>query len=168
MADQSFEEINVPNPLKNKVAFDENGIDADMLRRADDAVAALTDAYIFSAEKDVEDMKAVFVGITRKRNWRCEDMQRLYLLSHDMKGQAGTYDYHLLSKVCDKLCRFLEQGAELKSQLSDLDLQVIEVHIRAIEFILKNHLTDEYKQQGDELLKGLEEVLQKALKEKMP
>lgn len=165
MADPSFEEIKVPNPLKNKVAFDENGIDSEMLKQADEAVAALTDSYIFSAEKDAEDMKAVFLGIARKRNWRCEDMQRLYLLSHDMKGQAGTYGYHLLSKVCDKLCRFLEQGAEIKSQISDLDLQVMDVHIRAIEFVLKNHLTDEYKQQGDELLKGLESALQKALKE---
>ena len=48
--------------------------------------------------------------------------------------------------------------------MSELDLQVIDVHIRAIEFILKNHLTDECRQQGDELLKGLEEALQKALK----
>lgn len=163
MSAQKFEEIKISNPLKNKVIFDENGIDAEKLKQADEAVAALTDTYIFSAEKDAEDMKAVFVGITRKMNWRCEDMQRLYLLSHDMKGQAGTYGYHLLSQICGKLCRFLEQGAEIKPQMSDLDLQVIDVHIRAIEFILKNHLTDECRQQGDELLKGLEEAMKKAL-----
>ena len=164
MSAQKFEEIKISNPLKNKVIFDENGIDTEKLKQADEAVAALTDSYIFSAEKDVEDMKAVFVGITRKMNWRCEDMQRLYLLTHDMKGQAGTYGYHLLSNVCHKLCRFLEQGSEIKPEMSELDLQVIDVHIRAIEFILKNHLTDECRQQGDELLKGLEEALQKALK----
>ena len=52
MSAQKFEEIKISNPLKNKVIFDENGIDAEKLRQADEAVAALTDSYIFSAEKD--------------------------------------------------------------------------------------------------------------------
>lgn len=154
--------IKVPNPLKERVPYDENGVDLEQLKKAEEAVEAMTETYLSWVANDMVKIKEAYQIVIQKGEWQNDDIVEFFRLVHDMKGQGGTFGYNLLSLIGDKLCRFIELSTN-KDKMSELDMQVISLHIQALEVVLKNDLKSDGGEEGAMLLKGLEDVLQKAL-----
>lgn len=155
--------IEIPNPLRDKVPFDEDGVDLQQLKQAEEAVAALAETYVSWASRDLQNIKKASAEACADAAWQSESVKQLFHLTHDLKGQGGTFGYNLLSLIGDKLCRFIEESAS-KTTMSPLDVQVIDLHVKALEIILNEDLKSDGGEEGAMLLKGLEDVLQKALK----
>jgi chemotaxis protein histidine kinase CheA len=155
--------IEIPNPLRDKVPYDDSGVDVQQLKQAEEAVAALAETYLSWASRDIQSIRKVSAKVRAEANWQSENVKQLFLLTHDLKGQGGTFGYNLLSLIGDKLCRFIEESSS-KKKMSTLDAQVIDLHVRALEIILNDDLKSDGGEEGAMLLKGLEDVLQKALK----
>ncbi len=155
--------IKLPNPLRNKVPYDDNGVDWQQLKQAEEAVVALTETYISWASRDIQNIKSVSAEVRAEADWQSKNVEELFRLTHDLKGQGGTFGYNLLSLIGDKLCRFIEASSS-KTEMSALDAQVIDLHVKALEIILNENLKSDGGEEGAMLLKGLEDVLQKALK----
>lgn len=67
-----------------------------------------------------------------------EARSRLYSLSHDMRGLAGTFGFPLVGRFADSLCRFLEQCGEQDWR----DGSVVRFHIDAIRDAVEHPGTD--------------------------
>lgn len=75
------------------------GIDPVALARAEAALAALADNYLAWAEADVARLRAALDPF---------QPDLLFAIAHDVKGQAGTFGFPLITELANRLCRLLE------------------------------------------------------------
>ncbi|MEM7171052.1 MAG: hypothetical protein AAF530_12840 [Pseudomonadota bacterium] len=88
---------------------------------------------------------------------------QLYLLVHDLRGQAGTFDYHLVSTIGSMLCSYLEQwGKDSPASAAKKGAApnpiVIQAHIDALRAISLGGITGDGGDVGEDLVRSLEQL----------
>lgn len=68
----------------------------------------------------------------------------LYRVSHDIKGQGGTFGYPLMTDVAAQLCNFIKESKNFSAQKMDF----IQEHIDVLETILKDKLAGDGGETG--------------------
>lgn len=88
------------------------GVDPEALLRAEAALAALGGDYPNWARADVHKLRVAVAALRRAGD---DDRGRaaaaVFALAHDVKGQAATFGYPLLSRLAMALCRLTAPGA---------------------------------------------------------
>ena len=158
MADKpKVEFIENPNPLRKKVRV-ERGVDPQaMIDRADQRVAKLSDEFetIFA-----ENIVALNAAMTELRDGAddedaaIEDLRRVL---HDLRGQAGTFGYPLVSQVGDSACKFID----LSEDFGVTEIEVVGMHIDALKAISQAKIKGDGGPVGTELMTGLRKVINK-------
>ncbi|KIL97343.1 Chemotaxis protein histidine kinase [Paramagnetospirillum magnetotacticum MS-1] len=80
----------------------------EALARAEAALAGLSGRYLEWAEADAARMRACLDEIQASQADLAQLLPRLFTISHDMKGQAATFGYPLVSELGNRLCRMIE------------------------------------------------------------
>jgi hypothetical protein len=80
--------------------------------------------------------------------WR----RQLYQISHDLKGLGGTFDYGLITTICEALCRLID-NADLPDDRF-LQRRVI-AHVAALKAVHQFDLKSDGGSQGERLLATL-------------
>ncbi|CAA7616761.1 Hpt domain-containing protein [Magnetospirillum sp. UT-4] len=83
-------------------------LDPEALARAEAALQSLSAGYLGWAEADVASLRAGLAEMGAHPGRRADILPRLFRVAHDMKGQAATFDYPLVSDIGNRLCRFIE------------------------------------------------------------
>ncbi|MBX9634973.1 MAG: Hpt domain-containing protein [Magnetospirillum sp.] len=86
---------------------DDLGIDPEALARAEAALDALSSHYLSWAEADLASLQDALAQLQAQPDAPAP-LARLFTISHDMKGQAATFGYPLLTHIGERLCRFIE------------------------------------------------------------
>lgn len=81
-------------------------LDPVTLARAEAALAALADDYLAWAAGDLVKLRAAL--------W-AHRPDRLFAVAHDIKGQAGTFGFSLITELADRLCRAVKATAAPRS-----------------------------------------------------
>ena len=76
----------------------------------------------------------------------------MFNVSHEIRGQGGTFGFPLISMIGDSLCKFLED----RKEVSEVELEVIRVHILAMKAVFRQEL----RGPQTPLRRDLEELLQ--------
>lgn len=119
---------------------DFNLIPADGLARAEAALARLAAEYLGWVGADVAAARACLT--------HPHDFSRLYTIVHDIKGQAGTFGYPLLTEIGARLCHLLcEPAPPLERVTALLDAMVL---------VVEQRLCDNGGVAGQELLARLD------------
>ena len=150
--------VSPPNRLRQKVSG--NGpISPEMLARAKEAVSNLAPAFAELMAKDVEKIASLYEEGLADPTRRMEVAKAIFDVAHDLRGQAGTFDYPLVTRVGSSLCRFIEklEGCE------DVHFEVIAVHVDALEGVLRNAIRGDGGALGREIADGLELAVKKVL-----
>ena len=63
-------------------------------------------------------------------------LKELYDMTHEARGQGGSFGFPLISVVGDSLCKYLDGRPRLKAR----DLDVVRVHIMAMKAIFRQGL----------------------------
>ena len=129
----TYEEIEPLVPLAAKVVLGE-GIDAEMLARAEAAVAELAAGYPDWASQDLEQMRAAVAALRAAPT--PEQARAFYLLAHDVKGQGGSFGYPLISTIAGSLCRLLHQ----RTLFGPRHFAAIDAHLDAIGTVLAQRM----------------------------
>ena len=79
-------------------------------------------------------------------------------ISHDIKGMAATFDYHLLTHIAQSLCRFILSS----KPVTQTRLTVIKAHAKAMETVVSHSLKGEGGEVGQEMLDILDAAVEKA------
>jgi len=66
-------------------------------------------------------------------------LNRLYDMSHEIRGQGGTFGFPLISLLGDSLCKYLET----QNTLGDRSLGIIRIHIHAMKAVFRQNLRGE-------------------------
>ncbi len=146
-----FEEINPPNTLRDKVGSG-SGMNRAFLERAEAAIEDLRvdfEAHLFD---EVERITTMFSEMTAAGAFRPRE---LYLVAHELRGEAGSFDYKLLSQFGDTLCELLQD----KSDLSPREVEIVGSHIDAMRAVVRRQVKGDGGVVGQELAEGLQSMV---------
>ncbi|SDF52796.1 MULTISPECIES: Hpt domain-containing protein [Thalassobaculum] len=149
--------IDNPNPIRKKVRVEQGADPANLIRRADKQVQKLSGEFeeIFAATIPAlgEAMEAV-----RKSDGADKDaLGQVRRMLHDLRGQAGTFGYPLVSQVGDSACKFID----LSDQIGAPETEVLGMHIDALKAISQAKIKGDGGPVGAELRGGLRKVILK-------
>lgn len=99
------------------------------------------------AVDDLEDLWRSFVETSRVGRADPVRLKALYDMSHEIRGQGGSFDFPLISVVGDSLCKYLDGRPRLKTT----DLDVVRVHILAMKAVFRQGLKGKQDGLGGEL-----------------
>jgi HPt (histidine-containing phosphotransfer) domain-containing protein len=138
-----------PNVLKAKMG---NGkLDLSAVKRAEQAIDNLKSEFTGWVIHDVS--RLVEAGQAYVKQSNGETLADLYRAAHDLKGQAATFDFPLISRVASSLCMLTDDT----SYGLPLPLNLIEAHIVAIKVIVRDNLKDPSDRTATELASELEQ-----------
>lgn len=151
-----------PGNLKAKVPVTANGVDADMIERAEQIIVNLKDKYLDWVEEDLERLQRSMLATEALVGGPAEPLaaayHQVYEIAHDMKGQGGSFNYPLVTVVGDRLCRFLEKAWTAPK---DSQVPVIRVCVDALRLIITQRIEGDGGPVGSNLLGGLEAAIAK-------
>ena len=136
-----------PNMLKAKVGT--GGLSASMIKRAEAAIEELRGEF---AAWIVDDVNRLVERRDRYQEQSNPDtLGELYRASHDLKGQASTFDFPLVARVASSLCKLTDEMTS-----GELPLPLINAHVDAIKVIVREGVKDPTHQTGTILAGELE------------
>lgn len=91
----------------------------EVLAKAEAALAGLGERYLGWAEADCRRLRACFDEIVAAGEEGGALLPHLFTISHDMKGQAATFGYPLVSELGNRLCRRIETEPSLSPATLD-------------------------------------------------
>lgn len=160
MPADDHEIITPPNTLKTKVSFSPNGIDLDMLEKAEQIIAGLQGNYLEWVLDDLNKLQAHYDRAVAEPENRAQAVADIFHVAHDVKGQGGSFGYHLMTSIGNQLCRFTEALQEA----GPAELDVIKLHIDAMRLIIAERLEGTGGTAGEKMLAGLQAVTAKVSK----
>lgn len=158
MSDE-LEIINPPNLLKSKVkAGGPGAVDAETLNRAEAAIANMTDQYLDWVVNDLDRIASAFNALKDAADDdKAEILESIFQVSHDIKGQGGSFGYDLMTAVGNHLCRLIEHAEPGNPKL----IEAIEVHIDTLKLVIAQNIKGTGGPAGEQMLAGLEQIFKK-------
>lgn len=146
-----------PNLLKAKVGGTIAGLDTAAVKRAEAAMENLKAKFSDWIADDIARFgKAYDAFLATKDHSRCSN---LFRASHDLKGQAATFEFPLVARVASSLCKLIDTlGSHDK-----VPLPLVEAHVDAIRVIYRDRIKDVSNLTALTLVEELEKRVTKAL-----
>ena len=143
--------INPPNRLKSKVTTGGPGaVDAQRLQRAEAVIEKMAADYLQWVEGDLakleKDLAALVPGAA-------DEAQRL----DDIKGQGGSFGYHLMTEIGALMCRYIEKLDGLTAE----EVELLNLCHKSMRAVITGRLTGDGGQAGRMVLDGLGKVAKK-------
>ena len=151
--------IHPPNLLKAKVKTGGPGaVDSATLDRAEAAIANLADQYLDWVVQDLDRIgKAYEEYKSAEAEAVPEKLEAIFQVSHDIKGQGGSFGYDMMTSVGNQLCRLIEHVDATNPKLSD----AIGVHIETMKLVIAQQIKGNGGKVGEQMLTGLEQIFKK-------
>ncbi len=162
MTERSPRVVRSPIDLRNHVVPGA-GPDLDtVMARVKAGLKALTEEYLNETRGDLRDLEAALAA-ARARNGadRREAVDKIFRISHDLRGLGGTYDYPLVTHIGSSLCDLIQR----LDRIEPLHLEAIELHISAIKLVTANRISGDGAAQGRQLTANIAEMVEKVLAE---
>ncbi len=150
--------IDVPNPLKGKVSYGADGVDAAMLEKAEALIANLQGDFVVWVQEDLKRLQQHFDNAKALPvEDRAHAMKEVFGVLHDMKGQGGSFGFPLVTTITNQLCRFMET----RTSFGQAEMDTISLCINTVRLIVAERMSGDGGMKGEKLLKGIELVFQK-------
>ena len=160
MTEEKLEIINPPNALKKKVGTGGAGaVDLEALERAEKVIAGMTGSYLEWVVEDLKKIDAAYAKLAAATGDRKEEMNGVFQVSHDIKGQGGSFGYDLMTAIGNELCRLIEKADKIGAG----EVEATKLHIDAMKLVIGEDLKGNGGKQGEQMLSGLQKVCDKLL-----
>jgi len=151
MTDKPIEIFTPPNTLKAKVGGGSGGkptLDMSAIKRAEQALETLKSEFGDWIAADVQMLLSSRDAFIAEPT--AERQGDLYRASHDLRGQARTFEFPLVERVAASLCRLLDAPTAVKA------LPLVDAHVGAIRVIVRDNIKDRMNATASTLAKELE------------
>ena len=164
--DDKPEIIQPPSHLKDKVSITPGGIDLDALDKAESIIAGMQDAYLEWVEEDLAKLVALLDKVgSAGGGGRKAVFEEIFSVSHDVKGQGGSFDYPLMTHIGNHLCRFIER---IDGEPSEKHIDVVRVHVDAMRMVIARRMSGDGGRVGESLIRGLVAAIDKTTTARPP
>lgn len=157
MSDVQF--IKVPNTLrKAKIGNGPAKLDKKLLAGAEQAITNMQGDFSNWVQDDLKAMDAAVAILKSVDADRKKARNDLYRMAIDLKGQAGSFGYQMVTTIAGSLLDFIST----REDISGFDIDVVESHIGAIRAILVENAREDAGKTGQALFDGLSRLVTKA------
>jgi chemotaxis protein histidine kinase CheA len=147
--------------LNSKVTVGGPGsVDESILEKAEQVIQSMSEDYLKWAKDDLVRLAKAFAVLKSSggQGDTAAQLEAIFAVSHDIKGQGGSFDYQLMTVVGNQLCRFIEN---LNGKADANAIEVIELHVNALQAVMSQKLKGDGGAIGKAFLGGLEQVIAK-------
>lgn len=157
MADDKpkVEFIDNPNPLRGKVKVKAGADSSALIAQAEESVQKLGGEFETIFAENVTALASAMAEVRQSGMTRERGLVRMRRLLHDLRGQAGTFGYPLVSQVGDSACKFID----LSEDIGATEVEVLGMHIDALKAINQAKIKGDGGPIGQELMSGLRKVI---------
>lgn len=156
--DDTVNVIKPPDTLSAKVTKGGPGVvDLAAIERAESVIANMADSYLDWVEEDLVKITKAQEELKANKDDPAVCLDRVFQISHDMKGQGGSFGYDLMTILGNDLCRFIEG----KETVSAVDLEVIDLYIGTMQIVISKRMGGDGGPEGNKVLTGLAAVVEK-------
>jgi len=160
MAEDKLEVINPPNTLKQKVGTGGAGaVDLEALERAEQVIAGMTDSYLSWVADDLKKMDKAYARLAAATGDRKEEMEAIFQIAHDIKGQGGSFGYDLMTAIANELCRLIEKADTIRNA----EVEAVKLHVDSLKLVIGEDMKGQGGKAGEKMLAGLQQVCDKLL-----
>ena len=148
-----------PNRLREKLG-ELDGPDPDLLiARIETGIAGLKQRYISWANADLTSLYGALDAARAHLGRRRDHIGEMHEIAHNMRGQAGTFDYPLITEIGSSLCSLVDRAVNF----GDAELEAVALHVQAIHTVIGGRIEGHGDQQARQMLAGLSAVSAKVL-----
>lgn len=126
------------------------------IARAEAVIANLAGQYLAAATADLARLKAAAADVAADPAGRTSDLDRLFHISHDMKGQGATFGYPLVTIIGNRLCRYIEKR---RDTMDDAGVTVVLSHVEALDRVLSRRMKETATPEAAALLESLDRAV---------
>lgn len=123
-----------PNMLKAKIGGTFIGLDMAAVKRAEAAMEELKSEFADWMNADVERLAVSRNAYAADANEQTKG--NLYRASHDLKGQARTFEFPFAARIASSLCKMLDATA------TNAPLKLVDAHVDAIRIVVARNMKD--------------------------
>ena len=154
----AFSFVEPPDFLKNKVVKG-RGVDLSTVEeRAEALVASLKVEYLERVQEQLDRMERLIRSACDEADAGCGmTLEALSRISHEIKGQAGTFGFDLITTIGTSLCDYVE---EVEKPGAD-DVTVVEIHVNAMRVVVAENIQGDGGKMGRQLLAGMRAMVTK-------
>ena len=131
--------------------------DLAAIGHAEAAIADMADSYLGWVEDDLTKINQAQADFKDHLDQPAKYLDKVFQIAHDIKGQGGSFGYDLMTVLGNDLCRFIEG----KNTVRKVDLEVIDLYVAAMLTVLSQRLSGDGGPEGNNVLTGLAEVVEK-------
>jgi hypothetical protein len=144
--------------LKDKVGGGTNAkFNAKMIERTEKAVEARSGDYLVKVRNDIESLRKLIQRAQEEPENSRSILYDISMGAREVKGEAATFNYPLLTRFGDGLYKFTESMTELTKPR----IAVIQAHIDAMNAVLSQRMKGDGGPVGNQLSRGLEIAVEK-------
>ena len=158
-ANSQYQVIVPPNALTAKISKIGGPSMAEITANAEVAIRNIEVNYEPAVQANLRIINDAVATTINAPSSAPDALKTIFSMSHDIKGQAATLDYPLLTAIAQSLCRFVSTGESTAAKRLD----VIKKHARAMEIVLAHMIKGDGGKKGQELLDALGAAVDKAL-----
>lgn len=153
----SHQMIEPPRPLRLKVGQGK-GMDVQVLNRAEKAVDTMLAQtnYPGEASKTLIKLRSTLDELLAETDNQDAHLHQLFEIVHDMRGEAGSFGYPLVTRVGASLCRYIDKIKPMDGK----NLRVVRVHVDALRAMVRTNAKGKGPRIAQEIVKALETVVQ--------
>lgn len=148
--------------LKNKVLNSGRGITMEQaVTRSNMAVKALKADFANVGQRDLGRMREIIDSMQGDGVDYPDLANKLYSVSHELRGTAGTFGFQLTSIAANKLCHMLDGNRDLFDAGDVRAVSAAKVHVDAIALDLTHGPSTSLGQAENRMLDGLSALAKK-------
>ena len=129
----------------------------EALERAEQVISGMTGSYLTWVAEDLNKIDVAFAALKAASGDRKEEMNGVFLVAHDIKGQDGSFGYNLMTAIGNELCRFIEKTDKTGPGV----IEAIKLHIDALKLVIAEDMKGNGGKAGEKMLSGLQQICDK-------
>ena len=152
----------VRNRLKERAllgaAAGPGGFDSTALETAQEQFEQMAEEYVDWVGGTFAELTGAINGAGEQpAEKRLNLWEKINRISHELKGQGGTFGYPLISVVA----KSLQECTRSKTPMGDSNVKILKAHADAMQAVIKGRIGGDGGQIGRELLEGLKQAIAK-------
>jgi hypothetical protein len=150
--EKPIEMITPPNMLKAKLGGALGPIDKNAIARAEAALAELSGEFQNWIEEEIVKLEASWTEAKAPGADRNACLDKVFSQAHDLKGLGTTYEYPLVTRMANSLCKLVETEALRKAA----PMPLIGAHVAAVRAAIRDQIKSDEHPVGKVLVEELE------------
>ncbi|MCR9177058.1 MAG: Hpt domain-containing protein [Alphaproteobacteria bacterium] len=149
--------VDNPNPIAKKIRVEQGRDPKTLIQKADQAVRKLGGEFEEIFQQNVAEISKSMSELKKGGDGQSAALIEMRKTLHDLRGQAGTFGYPLVSHVGDSACKFIDHSETVSAN----EIEVLNMHVDALKAISAAKIKGDGGDVGKELMNGLRKVIVK-------